>query len=145
MPHSIAETRIVNPMWYFERNFEGIRYLLKRHDLHVTDRACITRGDTFIYIDVAERSRYTMLLHIEHRFHLGSAFLTNLVFKVRVYLDAALAEVIAYQGHHNLKPRYPYPNEEMLHPDEKRQANLLLHEWLSTWTRAGRQYALSTG
>lgn len=131
-------------MWYFERNYVGIRALLQRHALLDTDRACITHGDTLIFLDVAERSRYTLLLHIEHRFHAGSQFLTNLVFKVRVYLDAALAEVIAYQGQHNLKPRYPYPNDDMLHPDEKRQANLLLHDWLSTWNRAG-QFALSTG
>jgi uncharacterized protein YqiB (DUF1249 family) len=51
-------------------------------------------------------------------------------FRLRVYHDARMAEVIASQGHRYLKPRYDYPNRNMYHCDEKYQVNCLLGEWL---------------
>lgn len=50
--------------------------------------------------------------------------------EVRLYHDAHLAEVLAYQSSRRFLPRYQYPNPQMLHVDEKQQLNLLLRDWL---------------
>lgn len=135
MAHSIAEMRIQNPMWYFERNYAGMMELIRELGLLQTDSAQFDQHNSRVNVAVKERTRYTLLLDIEQLFSRNSVFIKDLMLKVRVYRDVALAEVVAYQGHHQLQPRYDYPNELMLHPDEKRQANLLLHDWISGWNR----------
>lgn len=122
-------------MWYFEQNFAGIMALMTEFDLGTASSVRIGRGNSQIGIQVLERSRYTLLLNIEHRFVSEQHYVSDLMLKVRVYLDAALAEVVAYQGIHHLQPRYRYPNALMLQTDEKRQVNLLLHDWLNHWKR----------
>ncbi len=58
-------------------------------------------------------------------------------FEVRLYHDARLAEVVACQQVRRFKAVYDYPNLEMLQPDEKRQINLLLRDWLALCRTAG--------
>ena len=57
---------------------------------------------------------------------------STLHFRLRVYHDARMAEVIASGGHRFLKPRYDYPNPKMYHPDEKYQINCLFSDWLKS-------------
>jgi len=79
-------------------------------------------------ISVTEVARFTTTLQIEltdareHYFRPG--------FVVRLYHDAQVAEVLSCQHVSRFKARYDYPNPEMLLPDEKRQINLLLRDWL---------------
>lgn len=58
-------------------------------------------------------------------------------FDVRLYHDARLAEVISCHGRRGLKAVYDYPNTEMLQPDEKRQVNRLLGDWLRLCRQQG--------
>ncbi len=62
-------------------------------------------------------------------------------FSLRVYHDARMAEVIAYNHHQRLRPSYDYPNDNMYHRDEKAQLNTFLGEWLSYCLEHG--YALN--
>jgi uncharacterized protein YqiB (DUF1249 family) len=57
---------------------------------------------------------------------------------VRMYHDAATAEAVAYQGHRALLARYALPNPATYQPDEKRQINEFLGEWLRLCLQAGR-------
>jgi uncharacterized protein YqiB (DUF1249 family) len=56
---------------------------------------------------------------------------------VRIYHDAQMAEVIAYQKSRRFESSYAYPNKTMYHPDEKEQLNRLLGEWLSACIKSG--------
>ena len=58
-------------------------------------------------------------------------------FSLRVYHDARMAEVIAYNRHQRLHPSYDYPNDKMYHRDEKAQLNTFLGEWLSHCLKYG--------
>ena len=49
---------------------------------------------------------------------------------IRLYHDARMAEVVDAQNMRQLRGIYAYPNEQMLHTDEKVQRNLYLGEWL---------------
>lgn len=88
-----------------------------------------------IHLSVLECCRYTHTAVLAH--HLGGqgGWLTDLVLKIRIYHDAQLAEVIAYQNQSRFEPFYPYPNEKMRHPFEKRRVNAFLGEWLRHWAR----------
>lgn len=92
---------------------------------------------TRIVLTLLERSRYTLLMGIQQVFlpEQPQALLSDLQFKVRIYLDAKLAEVVSYQGQQPLESRYPFPNKRMFYPDEKRQTNLVLYDWLSNCSR----------
>ena len=135
MTHSIAELRRRNPMWYFERNYAALMSLLE--ELSVLDDGCSAYEyqGTRVYVTVLEETRYTYLLEIKQHFPNTGKVISDLEFKIRIYLDARLAEVVSYQGEHYLKARYPVPNISMFHPDEKRQSNLLLYDWLSACGR----------
>jgi uncharacterized protein YqiB (DUF1249 family) len=56
---------------------------------------------------------------------------------VRMYHDAKLAEVLAWEGHKRLRPRYVYPNRTMYYADEKLQINEFLGELLSACLSEG--------
>jgi len=88
-----------------------------------------------VALEMLEETRYTILLRISQKFSASNSLLADVVFTVRIYLDARLAEVISYQGRHSIKYKYPYPNEGMFVPDEKRQCNLLLYDWLNACSR----------
>jgi len=56
---------------------------------------------------------------------------------VRLYHDASMAEVVNAEHMRQLRGIYRYPNEQMLHVDEKVQRNLYLGEWLRYCLRHG--------
>jgi uncharacterized protein len=87
-------------------------------------------------IRVIERARYTTTLQLTQvSSHPSGASKNGLwlqmpLLTVRMYHDAELAEVLAWEGHKRLRPRYDYPNRFMYQADEKLQVNQFLGEWL---------------
>jgi uncharacterized protein YqiB (DUF1249 family) len=124
-------------MWYFERNYCALLEMLCLSQVLEQGRAEFELAGTRIKLNLLERSRYTLLVEIQQSFIPGEHqhLLDDLQFKVRLYLDAKLAEVVSYQGQQPLEPRYPFPNKRMFYPDEKRQTNLVLYDWLSNCSR----------
>ena len=57
---------------------------------------------------------------------------------VRLYHDADVAEVVAWQGHRRFRVRNEYPNPHMYHCDEKAQLNQFLGELLEFCLVQGR-------
>lgn len=77
---------------------------------------------------VLERCRYTTTLQLCHeRRH---DWLPPPSMEVRLYHDVCMAEVVAVYNRRRFHGVYPYPNEQMLQPDEKYQLNHFLGEWL---------------
>jgi uncharacterized protein len=81
---------------------------------------------------ITERSPYTTTLELS-RTAVGdsSGWLAMPKLTLRMYHDAKLAEVLAWEGHKRLRPRYEYPNQSMYQSDEKYQLNRFLGEWLA--------------
>lgn len=90
-----------------------------------------------VAIKILEAFKYTTTLEIIQKPVLKK-WMTNPSMLVRVYHDASTAEVVSYQGHRNLEPRYSQPNPKMYHADEKMQVNQFLGEWLSHCLKVGR-------
>lgn len=91
-------------------------------------------------INVIERSRYTTTLRLERADSqpLPSDWLRAPCLTLRLYEDARLAEVLAWERHRHLQPRYDYPNSAMYQRDEKAQMNRFLGEWLALCLEQGR-------
>lgn len=97
-------------------------------------RFMIARGqqDWLHVLRIIERSPYTTTLELS-RTAIGesSNWLALPKLTLRMYHDAKLAEVLAWEGHKRLRPRYEYPNQSMYQSDEKYQLNRFLGEWLT--------------
>jgi uncharacterized protein YqiB (DUF1249 family) len=87
-------------------------------------------------IKLLELCKFTTTIRIEHVSEQMLGWLRP-QFEVRLYHDARLAEVVSCQQVRRFKAVYDYPNLEMMQPDEKRQINLLLRDWLLLCHRQG--------
>jgi len=129
--HTIQAQRSRTPMWVYEKNFVLLHSLFC--DMDITDRFEFRpeQSDICFSIQVLERCRYTRMLELRQQLCLPESFMQDLVMKIRIYYDARLVEVTGYEGIGHLQADYCYPNQNMMLKDENRQANILLHEWLS--------------
>ncbi|MFD2167961.1 DUF1249 domain-containing protein [Thalassotalea euphylliae] len=92
-------------------------------------------------ISVNEVTRYTSLITIEQKqLNVDEKLAEMLAPKmiIRLYHDAQAAEVVSSQAIRNIKPKYHYPNDVMLLPDEKLQVNAFLKEWLQVCLAHGQ-------
>ena len=124
-----------NPMWYFERNFALLLRLIRQTNLLERSTVQFRMAGSVVTLRLKEQTRYTLLIEIQQGLSDLHVVMGDLNFNVRLYLDASVAEVISYQGRQRLAVKYPYPNQNMFHPDEKRQTNLVLFDWLSSCSR----------
>lgn len=94
--------------------------------------AVAVRGpdNTSLELRILESSRYTKTFSLRLKQDPSQPWLTHLQLKIRNYYDAGVTEVLAFQQHHRLEARYPYPNSRMHQPNEKWQINQFLGEWL---------------
>ena len=92
-------------------------------------------GSLVLEFEVAERCRFTTLLRLNQRGHPG---LPALKLDIRLYHDARMAEIVAFQRHRHLVGRYDYPNPNMYQRDEKAQQNHYLAELLALCLAEGR-------
>jgi uncharacterized protein YqiB (DUF1249 family) len=116
-------------MWLYESNYRRLRMLMPELFDGADEFRVAARHNHQLTVRVLEQFPYTSTFDIVHR--LGSlGRLPELRMRVRLYHDARVAEVVAYQDQRRIQPEYEFPNERMLHKDEKRQANRLLHDLL---------------
>lgn len=118
-----------------ERNYAQLRHLLPRSG-QVGDvmQIQVSAADKYL-LKLQELCKFTTTIRIEHvsepLFYGEMSGWLRPQFEVRLYHDARLAEVVACQQVRQFKAVYDYPNTDMLQPDEKRQINLLLRDWLT--------------
>ncbi len=77
-----------------------------------------------------EKTPYTSVVCLTADWSVCSKLVPTAEMTVRLYHDAAVAEVLAYQNHSRFKVEYDYPNPNMFNKREKRRLNEFLGEWL---------------
>lgn len=82
-------------------------------------------------ITILERARYTTTVSVIRQDADEHPWLQLPNLTVRLYHDASIAEVLAWDEHKKLQVRYQYPNKNMYLADEKTQLNGFLGEWLA--------------
>lgn len=92
-------------------------------------------------IEITERMRYTTTVRVARHDAGDTSWLQSPQLTVRMYHDAELAEVLAWEGHRRLQVRYNYPNRDMYQVDEKAQFNRFLGEWLTHCLQHGHSLA----
>ena len=125
-----GQSQAKNPMRFYETNYHLLLELVPELLVNANYRYYYYGGKAKLVLDVIETAAYTQELKLQHELQDVPAFLPEISLDVRVYHDARLAEVYAVHGIGKLMPKIEFPNDKMLHKDEKHQANLLLHEWL---------------
>lgn len=126
-----------------EANYWRLRKLLPTGPVQAGDQwqFAVASGDQHwqTRVQVVESSRYTTTVQLTQASEeaLGSDWLPAPQLTVRLYQDAQLAEVLAWERHRRLQPRYEYPNQAMYQQDEKAQLNRFLGEWLGLCLKKG--------
>lgn len=130
MSHSIPDTRSKTPMWVYERNFIFLKKVINACMANEQKRYHHHYESGHFEFSIAEECKYTLEMDIRQYTDINEYLGNGVSFRVRIYMDARVAEVVSYLGQSRLLPDYAYPNKNMWHPDEKKQANLLLHDCL---------------
>lgn len=131
VPESIAKPRsFVGLMALYESNFLRLLGLLP--ELERLDGCFRSRvaGDCDLYLEILERSRYTVTLSLTYQFETDDGVLSNPDMTVRAYLDGRLAEVLAIgnrQRHPTLRQLVREHREEL---DRRWRLNMILNKWL---------------
>lgn len=95
-----------------------------------------------VTLSVEERARFTTSVLISR--HQGECRWTQSpALRVRLYHDARMAEVVAWERHRVKLGRYSYPNNKMYQCDEKVQLNRFLGEWLNHCLAQGKANAVN--
>lgn len=131
MSHTISRTRTGKPMRLFEENYLLLRALVPQmiHGERVALDSGGGRRD--LDVEVVECARYTTTLHLRKRFARNDGVaVPDLSMKVRAYHDAAVAEVLAYQGCDRIPPSYLARGNNRYQTDEKQQINEFLNQLL---------------
>ncbi len=89
-----------------------------------------------ICLVVVEAAPYTTTLDVVQQ-HSYGCYLQPPRLRIRLYHDAAMAEVVAWNHHRHWRPLYEYPNRSMYQPDEKLVLNRFLGEWLCYCQKLG--------
>ncbi|MFO7594617.1 MAG: DUF1249 domain-containing protein [Pseudomonadota bacterium] len=132
MTHTIVHSSPRSPMWVFEENYRLLQKLLPEMEAG-GDRYVLSTDDgsqQSLEILILERCRYTTMIELNKPFFIDGVWMPDLRMQLRVYHDARVVEVAAYQGCHRIPARYQVDEGGRYLRDEKRQINLLLHELL---------------
>lgn len=139
-------------------NYARVLRLFPEYEARNARQFCV--GAVRVRIDVIERTRYTTVFRLQCLRAAtdaearaapasGAEWPVPLRIDARAYHDAGLLDVIDFAGADRAPPppgsgkqrlpgRQPYPNPAMHQPDEKRQQNRFLADWLSHCLRHGR-------
>lgn len=129
MSHTLEQTRNKEPMWFFERNYTYLQEVFP-DIIQLDSDALIYRDDLkSIKIHCLEVSRYTTLISLNLCFT-ECPQIPPVEMTIRMYHDAEVADVIAYQNISRLVAPY-FSEQKETHQNHKRQANILLYELLS--------------
>ena len=95
-------------------------------------------GDCDLYLEIIERSRYTVTLALTYRFDSDEGQLADPDVRIRAYLDGHLAEAMSVGGprprHAELRRLVREHKEEL---DIRWRRNIVLNKWLDYLTEQG--------
>lgn len=118
-------------MWVFEENYRLLQQLLPEMEAGGDCyRLAADDGAQALEVLILERARYTTFIELSKPFYMDGVWLPDLSMQLRLYHDAAMVEVVAYQGCQRIPSRLDVKPHDPYHRDEKRQVNQLLHELL---------------
>lgn len=131
---SVSQLRPVNTSLCLEKicesNYQKLFRLIP--NLRSFDKTAIghTQNRPALYLDVLERNPYTLTIELSHCFNRQLTELIAPAVKIRVYLDAQLAEVIRDNDRPAVDRVYQNPGRALEIQDYKWRLNYFLQKWL---------------
>lgn len=113
----------------YERNYQRLMRLLPNLRQVPEGERFGLQGSEALMAEIMETHRYTTVLRMTHSLPLPAP-VTVPQMTVRLYHDACVAEVTAYQDSCRFQVKYDYPNADMHQVREKGRVNEFLGEWL---------------
>jgi len=124
--------QIINSNSLYEANYAKLlRVIPCIKSLTAKAQILSTTNNQKIEITTLEKTKYTTAIAVSLTQHVNHQWLPNLCMVIRTYHDARVAEVINFQNHTRILPRYTYPNLKMYQKNEKRQINQFFCDWLN--------------
>lgn len=115
----------------YEANYARLAILIPNSFTGINNVLSLANNSKIKFsLEIIESHKFTIVVALKISYNFSNPLIVNPSFKIRICHDASVAEVIAYHRHSNFKPDYHYPNQSMLHKDEKQQVNRLLGEFL---------------
>jgi len=90
----------------------------------------LTQNKPALYLDVLERNPYTLTIELTHCFNQQRSELLVPAVKIRIYLDAQLAEVIRDNDRPTVDKVYQDPGDLVEIRNYKWRLNYFLQKWL---------------
>lgn len=118
------------PLAVYDDNYDRLMALLPAlQRVKLKNRLELTGCNGFGF-ELLEKTPYTSVVRLTADWGLCSKLLPTPEVTVRLYHDAAVAEVVSYQNRKHIKSEYDYPNPGMFNKREKRRLNEFLGVWL---------------
>ena len=133
------------PLELYDRNYDKLMELIP--DVRRLEGKFVFENDDSVelQLSILEHTKYTTTIELTLLLRVNSAWVRDPCLKVRVYHDAQVAEVIAYQNQSHFEPVYPYPNPRMFNRFEKRRLNEFLSRLLDHCIVYGHRYVGEAG
>ena len=94
-------------------------------------------GDCDLFIEIIERSRYTVTLSLTYRFETSDGILADPDMTVRAYLDGQLAEALSIGNWRRHAELRRFVKEHSRELDHRWRRNVILNKWLEYLTDQG--------
>lgn len=103
-----------------------------------------TQHQPALHLDILERNPYTLTIELSHCFKQQLSELIAPAVKVRVYLDAQIAEVIRDNDRPAVDKVYQNPGRALEIQEYKWRLNYFLQKWLDHCLKTDYQFSNST-
>jgi hypothetical protein len=131
VPEAIVKPRsFAGLMALYESNYLRLLRLIPELDRLDGCFRCRVAGDCDLYVEIIERSRYTVTLSLTYHLETDEGLLVDPDMLVRAYLDGRLAEAMAIgkQQRHNALRRLVRAHQAEL--GRRWRRNIVLNKWL---------------
>jgi len=138
VPQAVVKPNsFVGLMALYESNYLRLLHLvpeLERLDGCFRSRVA---GDCELFVDVLDRSRYTVTLGLTYHFETDGGRVADPDMQVRAYLDGCLAEAMSIGGKHRHTKLRRLLRAGRRTLDERWKRNVVLNKWLEYLTDQG--------
>ncbi len=131
VPQTIVKPgSFVGLMALYESNFLRLKQLIP--DLERLDGCFHSRvaGECDLFVEILERSRYTVTLCLTYRFETSDGLLEDPDMTVRAYLDGQQAEVMSVGNWRRHAELRRFVREQDRELDIRWRRNIILNKWL---------------
>lgn len=132
--------------WLCESNYRKLLKLIPNLNLLSLNKTAVGKAlkKPDLQLDIIERTSHTLTIQLSHRFNQDPKDLMTPDVKIRVYLDAQLAEVLRDCARSDVSRVFKDPGQTTEILDYKWRLNYFLEKWLDHCLQKNYQFQIKT-